>query len=153
MPTQVGKFLREVKDSITTLFSGKLPNNWEEDANLIIDGLNTAKKWEASQGAITIAGLFKGGNFALQFLTKVTNEGLISIEMAKGALEATKDIADPNLKADAVIAYLIANISKLPVEWQNKHYEDIAVQILKALLNISGNEARSIITLQIAKQS
>ena len=153
MPTQVGKFLREIKDGITTLFSGKLPNNWEQDANLIINGLNTAKTWEHSKGAITIAGLFPGGNYALQFLTKVTNESLISIEVAKGALEATKDITDATLKADAVIAYLITNISKLPVEWQSKHYEDIAVQILKALLNINGNEARSIITLQIAKQS
>ena len=151
--TQVGKIFSTIGADIRLLFAGKLPQNWEADTDTILSALKVAQTWEASAGAITLAALLpKGvGNFALAFVQNVTNNSITTIEIAQGAEQATVAITDPAAKADAIFAYVVANINKLPANWQGKHWEDMAVTLLQGLLNVTENEAKAIVALQASK--
>ncbi len=153
--TATGKLLRELGAEITLVFSKKLPGGWEADVNTLLLMLNKAKTFEDNPATVTLAALLPDniGNYALAFITKITNEGIVTLEIAQGAEAATAGITDPGAKANAIIAYVISEMKKKSPDFQEKHWVDIAIKFLVGLLNINTVEARAIIALQESKQS
>ncbi len=128
-------------------FGKHLPKNWETTTESVINFLQAAKTAEATPGASIIAMLLQkiGGNIILAEIQKITNELLITSQIAYGAEKATEGITDPVLKADAIMTFILANLKSLPVEWQGSHVENIAAILLKAILNITTTQAKSLI--------
>jgi hypothetical protein len=143
-------FFHEIGDEIALAF-GHMPKDFAGVTNQLVTDLNNAKKFLESPGATTIAAMFpKGIGTAVDSeLDKLVTEGLATIEIAQGAEQATSTITDPTAKADAIIQYILANIAKLPAEWQGKHWLNIAEKILESVLNITTTEANALVNTQL----
>ena len=126
------------------IMAGKLPHDWVNATTDLLAGLEKAKNLLNSPTAITVAAMFpKGlGTIALADLQNIIANALPALEIAQGCEKAVSGITDPAKKADAVLGYLLANMGKMPQEWQDKHWLNIAETILSKLLNISINDAK-----------
>ena len=150
---EVRSIFNEIRAEITLLFGKHLPNGWEDITVDLINALEKAKGYLSNPFAATIAALFPNGigMIVLDDLLKVINETLPGLEIAQGAEAAGAGITDPVAKANAILAYILSNISKLPADWQGKHWLDIAKTILVAALGITATEANALINTKLGQ--
>ena len=75
-------------------FGKHLPKNWETTTESVINFLQAAKTAEATPGASVIAMLLQkvGGNLILSEIQKITNELLITSQIAYGCEQATAGV-------------------------------------------------------------
>ncbi|MGN6568383.1 MAG: hypothetical protein ACTHJ0_10545 [Flavipsychrobacter sp.] len=138
---------------------GKMPDDYKQATEDAINGLNTAKAFLTNPLVISIAALFpKGiGGIVDTALVNVINKVLPELEIGKdceAALQAyiiAHPAANEQEKATVILQTIIQNIGKLPASWQDKHWLDIAVSILIAILGITKTEANTLVSLSYAQ--
>jgi hypothetical protein len=151
--SKVGSFFRALRAELTLLFSKHLPGGWEQMTEQLINGLNKAKDVANNPFVITAAALFPDGlgTVALKGLTDTINLILPELEIAKGCEDAIVGITDPQERANKILEVIISRIHELPAKWQGKHWEDMAVAILKALLSVSTTEGKALLHVKLGE--
>lgn len=138
---------------------GKIPENYEQATEDAINGLNTAKAFLTNPLVISVAALFPRGigSIADAALVNIINKILPELEMGKACEDALQAyiVAHPAAaeqeKATVILQTIIQNIGKLPASWQDKHWLDIAVNILIAILGITKTEANTLVSIKYAQ--
>jgi hypothetical protein len=132
---------------VTLLFGSHLPHGWEDVTQELITGLNNAKAFLDKPEVVKVEGIFPGVHLLLQDVRHWIAEGVPTLEIALGAEKVAEGITDPVAKADAVMAYVLANLGKLPEEWHGKHWLDVARKVLQAALKVTATEANAMINI------
>jgi hypothetical protein len=144
-------FFKHLWMEVNVIFSRHLSKGWEAFCTDLLNGLTTAKTYFGSEKVATVADLFPNGigHVALAKLQQMIVDLIPTLEIAKGC--TIPSALSPAEKADAVLQFVLGNISKLPEDMQGKHLEDIARKLAEVELQLSTTAAKAILNTLLGK--
>lgn len=147
----IKSFFSKIGSEVKSLFSAHSPAA-EMVTNALIAALKTAQNLGSNPAVESLVLTLFGngiGTIALADLQAIIADTLPELEIAQGVEKAISGIADPVLKADTALAYVVANINKLPPQYKGKHWLDVAATLLSKILNITTTAANILINAKL----
>lgn len=145
----IKSFFKDMGDKIALLF-GHMPKDWVEHTDEVVRFFNKAKTFLSAPTTLILASLIPNGwgNIAREDLLKIITETLPTLEIAQQVEHSLVGVTDVEQQANIIMQTILANMAKLPADWQGKHWLDMARKLLTTMTGMTNTEANALINMK-----